>query len=358
MPFPATLEGTFDETERRLTGRFKQGPYDLEVDFALDEGYAGPALNRPQHPKPPYPYAVRDVTIEHPAGHLLAGTVTVPPGDGPFPGAVLITGSGPQDRDETIGPNRPFRDLAHGLAVFGIASLRYDKRTLVAPQTFDPIRGTVKEEVIDDAVAALETLRSQGRIDRKAIAVLGHSLGGCLAATIANRDGPVAGLVLLAASPRSLDELIVDQLTYLRDQARDQGIISDEQERMYVSLFAQIDSLQSGTLPDRSIVLGMSGHYLRDYKQRDLAAELLAFSGPILFLQGGKDYQVTQTDLDLWDEITQEGGKTNATFRYFPELGHLFMPIEGEPSPASLLVPGNIDPAVTEEIARFVNSLR
>jgi pimeloyl-ACP methyl ester carboxylesterase len=289
----------------------------------------------------------------------LDGILTLPTGGQkiPYPAVLFVHGSGPHDRDETIGPNRPFRDLAHGLAVFGIASLRYDKRTLVAPTTFDPVRGTVKEEVIDDAVAALEALRSQSRIDRKVLVVLGHSLGGGLAATIAERGGPVAGLVLLAASPRPLDELMADQLTYLRDQARDQGILSDEQERMYASLFAQLDSLQAGNLPDRSMILGMSGHYLRDYRKRDLAADLLAFRGPVLFLQGGKDYQVTQRDLDLWKEVAKQGGKQNATFRSFPELGHLFMPIEGEPSPSALFVPGKVDPAVTDEIARFVNSL-
>jgi pimeloyl-ACP methyl ester carboxylesterase len=293
-------------------------------------------------------------------GEVLNGILTLPRGGHqiPYSAVLFVHGSGPSDRDETVGGNRPFRDLAHGLAVFGIASYRYDKRTLAAPHTVDPIRVTVEEEVIGDAVEALETLRVQGGIDRNGLVILGHSLGGGLAATIAKRGGPVAGLVLLSGSPRPLDQLLEDQLSYLLAQAEKEDSPLAFQKPYYVQTLAQIDSLRDGLLPETRLVMGMSQPYLRDYNSRDLLAELVAFPGAVLILQGGKDYQVTRTDFDLWKKAVENAGKANVTTRFFPELGHLFIPIEGDPTPEKILLPGSIDPDVIHEIASFIQSLR
>jgi hypothetical protein len=131
LMFPAPnvrLETTLSDDERRLTGHFKQGPYDLEIDFARNDDYAAAPVRRPQHPQPPFPYATHEVTIAHPDGHALAGTLSVPQGDGPFPAVVTISGSGPQDRDETVFGHKPFLVLADYLTRHGIAVLRYDDR--------------------------------------------------------------------------------------------------------------------------------------------------------------------------------------------------------------------------------------
>ncbi|MDM7917044.1 MAG: alpha/beta fold hydrolase, partial [Candidatus Eisenbacteria bacterium] len=301
------------------------------------------------------------VRIPAGGGIELDGVLTFPQGGQPIPyaGIVLVQGSGPLDRDETVGPNRPFLDLARGLAVQGIATLRFDKRTLAAPQTFDPVKGTVKEEVIDDAVAALQFLRYQPEIDGRRIFLLGHSLGGGLAATIAREDRRVAGLVILAGTLRPLDEVLRDQIAYLNRLAAEQGTLSAEQERMQRDLDARLDSLAAGQLRPDARVYGMSAHYLQDYRSRDLEGDFLAFPGPVLILQGGKDYQVTaDKDLALWKSVVGASGKKNVTIREFPNLGHLFMPIEGVPSPAAYQVPGHVDPGVIEAISTFVEEAR
>lgn len=143
----------------------------------------------------------------------LPGRLALPPGDGPFPAVVLVHGSGPNDEDETIGARKLFRDLAWGLAARNIATLRYVKRSRFQPEAFDPKRkATVKEEVIDDARAAVALLERDPRIARRAVFLLGHSLGGTLAPRIAQGGPPLAGLLIFAGSTRPLDELVRDQL--------------------------------------------------------------------------------------------------------------------------------------------------
>lgn len=128
---------------------------------------------------------------------------------------VLVHGSGPNDRDETVGPNKPFKDLAWGLASQGIAVLRYDKRTLVHSQSIDAQTLTVQEETVHDALAAVEVLRNHPDVDSASVYVLGHSLGATLAPKIGAAAPELAGLILLAGATRPLEDLILEQVTYL-----------------------------------------------------------------------------------------------------------------------------------------------
>ena len=141
----------------------------------------------------------------------LPATLALPKGDGSFPAVVLVHGSGPHDRDETIGPNKPFLDIARGLAAQGIAVLRYEKRTKARPQDFASGMFGVDEETTNDAVQAVATLRGIDGIDPKRVFVLGHSQGGMMAPRIAAVSGHVAGLVLLAAPARSLLDIVIEQ---------------------------------------------------------------------------------------------------------------------------------------------------
>src|SRR5947209_10282757 len=169
---------------------------------------------RPAYSKPDS-FKERDVTVGE-GEWKLPGTLTVPNGKGPFPGIVLVQGSGPNDRDETVGGVKVFKDLAEGLGSRGVVVLRYEKRTKqYGARMAGLAKMTVAEEVVDDAVAGAALLRTEPEVDPKRVYVLGHSLGGYEAPRIAEEDGKLAGLVILAGNVRPIEDLAVDQAEYL-----------------------------------------------------------------------------------------------------------------------------------------------
>jgi dienelactone hydrolase len=289
----------------------------------------------------------------------LPGTLTLPKGKGPFPAVVLVHGSGPHDQDESAGPNKPFKDLAWGLASQNIAVLRYVKRTKqYGAQSMQPGASfTVNDETIDDAEAAVALLAAQPAVNRNQIYVLGHSLGGMLAPRIAAGDQQVAGIIVLAGTARPLEVVLVDQLKYIaslpggNSEAMKQQLETAEQAKA---------EIEGPTLkPDRMVNLvgaQIPGSYfldLRNYHPAEAAAQLTI---PILVLQGGRDYQVTQADYDLWKAALAKGPR--ATFKFYPGLTHLFMTGKG-PGPASpqdYSVAGHVSGEVVQDIAQWVRN--
>jgi dienelactone hydrolase len=264
----------------------------------------------------------------------LPGTLSMPVG-AVAAAVVLVHGSGPNDRDETLGPNKPFRDLAWGLADRGIAVLRYEKRTR---QYGGKMAGnpnvTVREETTDDAILATALLRSHDRIDPKRIFVLGHSLGGTLAPRIAAEDRSVAGLISLAGATRPFVEVAREQLAYLA-------------------------SLTPGTIdPDEGLTrLRRSAPeaYWKDldaYRPAQTAATLTI---PMLILQGERDYQVTLADLRGWREAL--AGHTGVTIKSYPTLNHLFLPGEGKSTPSEYEQAGHIPDFVLDDIADWIKKI-
>ena len=275
----------------------------------------------------------------------LPGTLTIPNGSGPFPAVVLLAGSGPQDRDETIGPNHVFKDLAEGLSTRGIVVLRYDKRTY-AYKTLDPQTTTVKEEVIDDSVAAVNLLRARAEVARDRIFVVGHSLGAVMAPEVANKAAPVAGIVLLAPSGRQLPAVIVQQMRYLG-----QGSPKD-----LADLERQADEISAHKMPPAQYFFGAPASYYYDLDARDEVALARNLNLPILILHGGRDYQVIDQDIRIW----QDGLKGDAKVKVetFPSLNHLFIAGAGKPGPAEYNTPGHVDGAVIGAIASFIANAR
>jgi len=290
---------------------------------------------------------------EFPVGtgdQALAATLAMPKGTGPFPAVVLVHGSGPQDRNETIGPNRPFLDIARGLAAQGIAVLRYEKRSKARPQDFTGKSFTVDDEVTDDAVAAITTLRAQPGIDGKRVFVLGHSQGGMLAPRIAQRSGQVTGLILFAAPARSLLTILPEQNRYLLAK---QGPATPQAQAFLDKLDAQIANVR-GNAPDDSTdtPLGLPARYWRSLEAIDPVAEAKALNLPLLLLQGGRDFQVVDTDWQRWR--TGLDGDRQATFKHYPALNHLGITGEGAGTLSEYQRPGQVDPQLVADTARWI----
>jgi dienelactone hydrolase len=301
----------------------------------------------------PGSFAERDATVDA-GGWPLPGTLSVPARSGPSPAVVLVHGSGPVDRDATIGPNKVFRDLAHGLASRGVTVLRYEKRTREHGRRVAPLRQfTVKEETIDDAVAAVRLLRGTPGIDPDRVYVLGHSLGGMLAPRIAVAAGTlVRGLIVLAGAVRPLEQSLADQTRYL---AMADGTISVDEQRQLDELAALIErvkTMKATDAPVQMIGAAAPASYLVDLRGYDPPAAARALDLPMLVLQGERDYQVTTDDFSKWKAAL--GTRANVTFQAYPALNHLFMSGEGRSLPGEYSVPGHVDEEVIRDIAAWV----
>ena len=297
---------------------------------------------RPEYSQPAA-FKERDVTVGE-GEWKLPGTLTVPVGAGPFPAIVLVHGSGPNDRDETVGGTKVFKDLAEGLASRGIVVLRYEKRTLQYRARIAAIKNyTVQDETVDDAVNALATVRAQPEVNGGRVFVLGHALGGYVAPRIAEQDGKLAGIVLMAANARPLEDVLVDQVTYM-------GITGKQLENAK-AIQASVKKLGPGD-EDSPSLGGVPASYWLDLKGYDPAAAAKKLGIPMLILQGERDYQVTMADFALWKAAA--GSSKGVAMKSYPALNHLFVAGEGKSLPAEYSRPGHVAPAVIEEIAKFV----
>jgi uncharacterized protein len=219
----ASSEETAGATVVRVPMKFRTATIDLAISLAQEKIVGFLVV---PHKEPVSAWTLPACADPHTYEHLevrvgaepraVPGTLFLPNGVEKAPAVVLVHGSGPHDRDETIGPNRPFRDLATGLATRGIAVLSYDKRTKIYPESFTSLKNlTVKDEVLDDVSAALEFLKSRPEIDADRITITGHSLGGTLAPRIATDNPSVSKIVILAGAARSLPDLYAEQVEYL-----------------------------------------------------------------------------------------------------------------------------------------------
>jgi dienelactone hydrolase len=287
----------------------------------------------------------------------LPATLTVPVGTGSLPAVVLVHGSGPNDQDETVGVNKPFKDLATGLASRGIAVLRYDKRTKVHGQKAAALTNfTVSQEVIDDVLEAVKALRAQPRIDSGRIFVLGHSLGGMLIPRIGTADPTIAGFTVLAGPARPLEQAIVAQTRYLT--AAD-GTISPEEQRVIDRAAALAESVRALNPEDAKsgrMISGAPASYWLDLRDYDPPSAARHVKAPMLILQGERDYQVTPEEFATWRAAL--GSRRDVTFHSYATLNHLFIAGTGPSFPAEYQVPGHVAEAVIRDIATWILATR
>jgi pimeloyl-ACP methyl ester carboxylesterase len=359
------MEGTWTQGGRGL-------PLTLE---RTDEPFE---LSRPQTPEPPFPYASREVTFENEAdGVTLAGTLLTPDGEGPFPAVLFVSGSGPQDRNETLMGHEPFLVIADHLARHGIASLRYDDRG-VAASTGEHMGSTVTD-FAEDAAAGVAFLAAQPKIDGDAVGILGHSEGGLAGPHAAALNDEIDYLVLLAPPGVPLTELLKRQgadqmrLQGMDDatvemvtaaQVEDLALVADESvsdEALREELRKRTKARME-TLGDAAEAMGLteetaeqsiaqaSTPWFRSLMRADPAVYLRQAEVPVLALFGGKDSQVAAEENA---EALREA-RPDADIRILPGLNHLFQHAETGGIDEYSQIEETVAPEVLEAITEWI----
>ncbi len=282
-------------------------------------------------------------------GIELNGTLLLPPSNNKKKLVIFVHGSGAHDRDETIGENKPFKDIAEYLLANGIASYRYDKRTYSYPETFNE-KSTVEEETVNDAVNAALYFKNNADYKGYQIIILGHSQGAYMMPKIAEK-AQVSKYVFMAGNARPLQDLLVEQYDYLH--AIDPTKVPFEAVQEIKKQVAFLNSSKFNVSSRSSeLPLGQSApywKYLKDYNQLN---EVKKIKAPMFFAQGGRDYQVTEKDFNLWKE-TLKNDKT-AVFKFYPALSHLFIAGSGKPSPKDYETKGKVDEQFLKDLTQFI----
>lgn len=346
MTIPAvrgSYKGRMRDDELTIDGNWSQGGASLPLTLERTDG--APEYNRPQEPKPPFPYETEDVAYDNARaeGVRLAGTLTLPESDGPFPAVLFITGSGAQDRDESLMGHKPFLVIADHLTRRGIATLRVDDRGF-GESTGDLANATT-EDFASDALAGVEYLLTRSEIRRDAVGLIGHSEGGIVAPIVANMSDDVAFAVLIAPTAIPGEDLLHLQTRLILEAQGVPAFMADRSESMNRDIYAAVResddseelraameavfaemSAAERQLVDMDSVLGMVDspwfRFFLDYNPR---ASFVAMACPVLALFGELDLQVPpDPNLDELKAALEEGGNADATVREIPGVNHLF----------------------------------
>jgi len=374
----ASYAAVFSAVDDSLHGSFTQG-----VSMPLNMGRtAAPAPpSRPQEPKPPYPYDTTAVSFESVPGVRLAGTLTIPPGAGPFPAVVLVTGSGPQDRNEELLGHKPFLVIADYLARHGIATLRYDDRG-VAKSTGSFAKST-SVDFANDAEAAVHFLRTQPKIARDHIGVMGHSEGGLIAPMVAARSSDVAFIVMLAGPGIAGDSILLLQQELIAKANKIPAAAIEQageaNRRLYAVLKTVSDSAAAATqiaalsakmvatLPEaqqtqateqlRMAQAQLMSPWMRYFITYDPAPTLRKVHVPVLALNGTLDLQVPYAaNLPAIGAALTQAGNKDFKVVELPGLNHLFQhATTGSPNEYAT-IPETFSPEALDIIAAWIGA--
>ena len=288
-------------------------------------------------------------------GFVIPGTFTAPEAGDQFPVVILVQGSGPSNRDESIYENKPFRDIAWALAREGIASYRFDKRSyLYGEQMNKDVTVTIQNEITDDVIAAAGLVKNLKQVDPSGIFILGHSLSGYIIPRLAAELPEASGYILMAAPAQHIKEYIYGQYEYLAEE--DEIITKEEQEQLNI-LEKEIASLNSPEdIPDNKIILGAYRDYWKDLSAYYPIKTAREITKPVLVLQGERDYQVTMNQFNIWKENFED--VENWFFKSYATLNHFMMPGYGKSNTEEYKKKSHVDDEVIQDIIQFIKNSR
>lgn len=372
-------EGTLAAAGDAFEGTWSQGGRSLPLTLARTEEPF--ELKRPQTPQAPFPYESRDVTFENAAdGVTLAGTLLVPDGEGPFPAVLFVTGSGPQDRNETLMGHAPFHVIADHLARHGIASLRYDDRGF-GESTGEHLGSTVTD-FAEDAAAGAAFLAVQPKIDRGAVGILGHSEGGLAGPHAATLTEEIDYLVLLAPPGVPLTELLqrqgadimrlqgvdegiiemataaqADDLALVRDEAMTDEALREalrQRTKQRIEAMGEEEAARLGLTEEQAeaSIAQAATPWFRSLMRADPAVHLRQVDVPVLALFGGKDLQVAAEE----NAAALREVRPDAEVRILPGLNHLFQHAETGGMDEYGKIEETIAPEVLEMVTEWIRA--
>jgi len=376
----AKYAATLTDDGMLLKGEYEQNGSKHKLDLKRVEKVS--TLNRPQHPKAPFPYASEEVTFENAAAKIkFSGTLTLPKGNGPFPAVVLVSGSGPQDRDETILWHKPFLVIADFFARRGIAVLRFDDRGVGKSEGKHD--GATSADFATDAYSAVLFLKGRKEIDPKRIGVMGHSEGGLIAPMVAADHPADVGFIVLLAGPgvpgdevlqRQQSEILkamgekpeaiklsAKMMAAIMPIAKQTGPADERKAK----LTKAIDLFAEGLTDDERKVVGESGDkaaaesiaarlsdgWMQFFLAFDPRPTLAKVKCPVLAVNGELDLQVLHDqNVPAIEAAVKKGGNDKVTTKVFPGLNHLFQSTKtGSPSEY-----GQIEETFSPEVLEFV----
>ncbi len=348
------VQGSYEgqlQKDGSIEGKWQQGG--ISIPLQLKHTDEVPKLHRPQEPKKPYPYIEEEVTYENEkAGIKLAGTLTLPRSEGPFPAVILITGSGPQDRNETVFGHHPFLVLADHLTRKGIAVLRVDDRG-VGGSTGNLSQATI-EDFAGDVLIGVKYLKSRNEINHNKIGLIGHSEGGDIAPLVAARSSDVAFIVLMAGTGLAAEESFYlqsdlllkaagasenvlalqrttsKQIFKILKQEKDNSIAKKKIQKFMVDFLTKLSKEEKETLGVSEATMEIQlktilSRWFRFFLTYDPKSTLMKVKCPVLAINGQLDLQVPpKENLSAIEEALKAGGNTNYTIRELPKHNHLF----------------------------------